>query len=193
MRVSSEKRILVLAAILVAIAVSGWIFRSSNAPPALFLPEELTHDPDYYLKDFVSTSMGKDGRPERRLSGESMVHYPDDDSATLERPRLVLFTERGRAWDIVSESGKVNAGGESIDLHGEVRIKGGLDATGNEVEIATSEVVVWPDRQQAETEHPVLITYSSGVVEAVGMRADFKVRRLELLDQVRGHYEQAAN
>lgn len=190
MRVTSDKRLLLLLGILLATAVSGWLFRSPSEPPAIFLPPELPHEPDYYLKNFVATTMSDDGKPSRRLAADSMVHFPDDDSATLDRPRLVLFTEHGRSWEITSASGRVNAGGESIDLRGEVRISAvGAEAEGNQVEILTSEMVIWPERQYAETGSAVQIRFAGGAVDAVGMHADFKQRRLELLAEVRGHYE----
>ena len=190
MRVSSDKRLLLLLGILLATAVSGWLFRSTSEPPAIFLPPELPHEPDYYLKNFVATTMDVDGKPRRRLAADSMVHFPDDDSATLDHPRLVLFTEHGRSWEITSTSGRVNAGGESIDLHGEVRISAvGGEPEGDRVEMLTSEMVVWPERQYAETESAVNIKFIGGVVDAVGMHADFKQRRLELLAEVRGRYE----
>jgi lipopolysaccharide export system protein LptC len=190
MRVSSEKRLLVLLGILVATVVSGWLFRSTSEPPSIFLPPELPHEPDYYLKNFVATTMDVDGKPRRRLAADSMVHFPDDDSATLDRPRLELFTEHGRTWEISSTSGQVNPGGESIDLHGEVRISAVDGETESDrVEMLTSEMVVWPERQYAETESPVKIKFVGGVVDAVGMHADFKQRRMELQAEVRGIYE----
>ena len=194
MRGSSDKRLLVLLGILLATVVSGWLFRSTSEPPAIFLPPELPHEPDYYLKNFVATTMDVGGKPRRRLAAVSMVHFPDDDSATLDRPRLQLFTEHGRTWEITSTSGRVNAGGESIDLQGEVRIsavggEAGGEPGSDRVEMLTSEMVVWPERQYAETESAVKIKFVGGVVDAVGMHADFKQRRLELMAEVRGHYE----
>jgi len=53
---------------------------------------------------------------------------------------------------------------------------------------------VTPDSESAETASPVNFTDSAGnVVDAVGMRANFRDERLELLSQVRGKYVSTKN
>lgn len=175
--------VLVLAAL-----ASGWWLRSVEAPPT---PGSgaVRHEPDYYLTDFELTEMGPDGTPAHRLEAEDLYHYPDDASARLARPRLILYQDAGAYWDITADRGLVQERDRQILLHGEVHIRHAGVTPGEVLEIHTRDLSVWPDRRQAETAAAVRIEHRTGVTRAVGMRVDLARQRLDLLEHVQGEYE----
>ena len=147
------------------------------------------HDPDWYMRDFTQRTMGMEGDLVRKLTADSMVHYPDDDSTELVRPRLELYNNGPRPWHVVADRGWVSGGNEVILLYGEVEIWRLQDDGEREVEVLTTDLRILPDEQYAETDNAATIRTRTTTTRAVGMRASFGVSRLELLERVTSRYD----
>ena len=183
----SKRRWIALLLIVVA-ALSWWLQRSAE-PGSQQAFEQMQHGPDYYMDEFELTSLNLDGKPAYKLYADNMKHYSHDDSATLERPHLVVFRDEGEFWDIRAEFGQVLDGGESVLLKGEVIILRVTPTNAEALQVYTSDLTVRPHAKYVETAEAVKIKDDSGVTTAVGMRADLNHRRVELLSKVRGVYE----
>ena len=62
-------------------------------------------------------------------------------------------------------------------------------ADGDKYELSSDELVVKPEQQFAQTDKPVKISNKYGRTQAVGMKANLKTERVELLSNVRGIHE----
>lgn len=177
--------VLVLAALA---AFSVWLQQTAEqAAPVLASGER--HDPDFYLKDFTLTTMDKSGAPRNRLASPYMVHYADDDVSEVTTPRMQVFKKDAPPWHIDAGSGVILSEGKTVLLRGGVVISQNNPQNGQRTTLRTPDLTVTPDSESAETASPVNFSDSAGnVVDAVGMRANFKDERLELLSQVRGQY-----
>ncbi len=58
------------------------------------------HKMDYYLKNFTTTLMGEDGKPDKVLRAKRMIHYPDDDTTELDEPHITMFEATVPKWKI---------------------------------------------------------------------------------------------
>ncbi len=186
MQIRSDRRILLFAALLMAAIISWWLSMVSE-PRRLLAPADERHDPDFYLKIFELTSMSEKGLPRHRLVADSMFHYPDDDTAVIHMPRLTFYQDGNNVWEIKADEGLAIDGGKRLKLIGPVFIqrKSGDDT---QLKIFTSDVLVTADSEVAETKNPVKIYQDNGITYAVGMKVDFKNRKLDLLADVRGEY-----
>ena len=182
-----NKGLWVVLLLMLVAALSWWLQRSSvpDSPQAL---DQTQHEPDYYMEQFELTSLSLDGKPAHKLYADNMLHYPIDDSTTLEKPHLVVFRNEEEFWDIRAESGLVSNGGESVLLEGEVIILRVNPAHAQALQVYTSDLTVRPGDKFAETSAKVTIKDDRGVTTAVGMWADLNQRRVELLSNVRGTY-----
>ena len=183
--------VLVLAALA---AFSVWLQQmAEQAAPVLASGER--HDPDFYLKDFTLTTMDKSGAPRNRLEAPYMVHYADDDTSEVDRPRMQVFRKDAPPWYIDAGKGVVLSEGKTVFLRDGVIIRLIHQAgpqQGHDATLRTPDLTIKPDDEYAETASPVNFMDSAGnVINAVGMRAHFKDERLELLSQVRGKYVSA--
>jgi len=176
------------ALLLVLVAALSWWLQRSVETESQSSTDQVRHEPDYYMENFVSTSLDEMGRPAYRLDADNMLHYPDNDSATLEKPHLIVFRGEEEFWDIRAESGLVLDKGESVMLQGEVVILRVTTGGAQALQIYTSDLTVRPDEKYAETAAEVTIKDGRGVTQAVGMWADLNQRRVELLSNVRGTY-----
>ncbi|MFZ5592731.1 MAG: LPS export ABC transporter periplasmic protein LptC [Pseudomonadota bacterium] len=184
---------LFLIALLALAAFSAWLLQTASIPQAS-VPGKQRHDPDFYMKDFTLTTMDKAGIPRNRLSGPYLVHYADDDSAELTRPRMIAFRKGEPPWHIEAERGWISSGGKDVVLRGDVVMRQNDTVRGHEQTVCTTDLHIRPDDEYAETTHPVTFSNNAGsVVNAVGMRVNLKDERLELLSKVRASYVSETN
>ena len=179
----------VLALILAGIGGAAWWYQSQQgpqAPPAALRPRL----PDYTVDGFTGTTMDIAGRPARTLSARELRHYPSDDSSELDLPVLVVYTADGPPWNIRSETGWASGDGERILLRGEV-LADREGATGlRPIHLRTSELLVRPRQDYAETAMPVRIDSNDDWLTSTGMQAWFGKTELRanFLGRARGRF-----
>jgi len=178
-----------IALLLLLIAIlSWWLLLRSTEPGPQSIAVQALHQPDYYMEQFELTSLDELGVPAHKLYADNMFHYPDDDSATLKRPHLIVFLDENEFWDIRAESGRVLNGGKSVLMQGEVTILLINPDNPQVREMLTTELTVRPHDKYAETAEAVTFNDGDDVTHAVGMWADLNERKIELMSKVRGSY-----
>jgi lipopolysaccharide export system protein LptC len=166
---------------------STWLLRSvdHDREPT---PELEQSQIDYTLADFTAQRLDANGQLLHRLEAAQMVHYKAGHSELL--APLVTFYEAEQAqWQVQSERGEVSAGGDIIWLLGETYIKQLAPSQPPALEIFSHDVKVEQAQGLAETAAPSRIVHAGGETHTVGMRVWMDSQQVELLSQVRGHYE----
>ncbi|MDD5298267.1 MAG: LPS export ABC transporter periplasmic protein LptC [Rhodocyclaceae bacterium] len=143
------------------------------------------HDPDFMLNGYTVKKLGEDGKLRHQLIGDTMTHYPDDDSTDVQNPRMTYFGGP-LPLHLRSRSADVSKDGKIVTLKDDVH--GWRDARGDspDMTLSTSRLTVYPDQDIAHTDAPVTITRGKSVVNGVGMDLDNKLHILSLRSQVRG-------
>ena len=177
----------VLAALLAAAGVSGWILYDIdfNAPA----PARGASDaPDAWMESFVTVEMDGAGRPQRRIEARRMTYHAD---ATIELsdPYYVLYRAEGEPWNVRSERGRVSADGTTVRLLGRVDIWRDDGSGGRALDVRTGHLTMLPDSEYGETMQPVTILMPSSTTTGIGMHAYLDEDRIELLSQVRTHVD----
>lgn len=148
------------------------------------------HDPDYTMNNFVTTRTDKTGRLRYVLAATEMVHYPDDDSTVLQRPRFTQFTTNKPYTQIQSLRGYVSSDGEEIELVDDVKVVRQAWGEKGEMQVLTEKLVILPNQEIAKTNSPVVIKQApKTVIHATGMVYDKKNQTVRLLKRVKVHYE----
>lgn len=177
-----------LVPLLVLLAGTYWL--TQQVRPLPIAPDyKSRHDPDLILEGFSAQSLDRNGEPHLQFSANRLTHYPDDDSTELEMPYLISAAPGKPAVHISSVSGKASRNGDELFLSNGVQVVREASATRGALVITTPTLHVVPDDEQADTDQPITVTDAHGTINAVGMRLDNKAHTLELLAQVRGHYE----
>ncbi len=148
------------------------------------------HDPDYTMNNFVNTQTDTTGKLRYVLAAAEMVHYPDDDSTVLQRPRFTQYTVDKPYTRIEGLRGYVSSNGQLVTLVDNVKVtRQAFDGKG-EMQIATEKLDVLPNQDIAKTDAPVIITQApKTVIHATGMIFDKKHQTMQLLKRVKVHYE----
>lgn len=149
------------------------------------------HAPDFIVGGFTATTLDEHGVPRFIMTAQKMTHYPDNDSTHLELPQLASFFPARPTIYTSAKRGEVSSKGEEVFLHDEVRLVRAGSETQSTMKFSTDYLHVIPEREQADTDHPVVMTDAHNVVHAVGMQLDNKARTIKLLAQVRSQHEPA--
>lgn len=174
---------LILLLLLAAVA-SGWsVWRLSRPSEAGVLKAR----PDYVLREFEMTSLGKDGREAFILRGPLLQRDPADKTMAMATPLFLVPDRGGRYWHVRADDGFVPADGERLDLRGNVIATSPAEAPPT-TRITTDQLSLFPRQHRATSSAAVLVTRPGHTMRGVGMQADFERQRVSLLSQVSHHY-----
>ena len=132
--------------------------------------------------------MDADGSVKYSLRAERMVHYPDDDTTHLRRPRFVSYATAQAPVTITAREGLVSSEGENIYFHDDVLVTRAAYSDRSELVMRTTYLHVVPDSNIAKTDRPVTITDANTTVHAVGLELNSETQVLRLLSRVKGTY-----
>lgn len=148
------------------------------------------HDPDYMLGNFVTTQTDAQGKLRYVLAAAEMMHYPDDDSTVLQRPRFTQYAVNKPYTQIQGLRGYVSSNGEEVEFVDNVKVVREATAEKGEMQLLTERLLIEPNKELATTSAAVTIKQApKTVVKAVGMVFDKKNQTITLLNRVRVHYE----
>lgn len=154
---------LLLAGVLAAL--SYWLELTSRAPEVA-KAGKLRHDPDAIVENFEVRRFDAHGARQHTLTAERMVHYPDDDSAVVSAPRLILH--RPPPTTLEARQAQISSQGEHIALIDEVRITRAGGADKPDTTLTTTRMDVWPEEEVARTTAPVTITQGASRIRGEG-------------------------
>lgn len=182
------KLISILALLLVA-GLTGWLQNVFKVKDRVASNIEERHFPDYFMEDFVLTTMDASGVPKHRISSIYMQHFPDDDTTELTKPSILMFRQSGPPWLIKSDRGAFTKDAELVLLSGHVIISRKSGPDNRAVQLFTDALKVHPKSEFAETDRKVVMISDSRRTEGIGMRAYIKQGQLQLLKDVKVYYE----
>lgn len=146
-------------------ALSYWLEVASRAPETR-QAGQLRHDPDTIVENFEVRRFDALGALRHTLTAERMVHYPDDDTADIVSPRLILH--RPPPTTVEAGTAKVFGDGEQIELLDGVRVsRSGLPGKPDTL-LNTTRMDVWLEAEIAKTSEPVTITQGTSHVRGEG-------------------------
>ena len=151
------------------------------------------HDPDYTMNNFVTTQTDITGKLRYVLAATEMLHYPDDDSTVLQRPRFTHYTTDKPYTQIEGLRGYISSDGEEIELVDNVKVVRQAFEGKGEMQLRTEKLIILPNQDLAKTNSPVVIKQApKTVIHGTGMIFDKKNQTVKLLSRVKVHYERPA-
>lgn len=177
-------------ALLIFLAVlTFWINRTVQ-PPVAKLDGTSRHDPDYIMKNFVTTQTDIKGNLRYKLAAVEMRHFPDDDTTELQRPRYTQFAVGKPYTQVEGLRGYVSSNGEEVQLVDNVKVTRQAFGDKGEMTVETDYLKILPNQDLVKTESPVVIRQApKTVIYATGMVYEKNKQTVTLLHKVRAHYE----
>ena len=183
----NTKQLLLFTALLAAAAVSGWLLLDQGL--LTDRPAPSPRGPDLFVENMDLKIIGEDGNVHYRVRASRLDHFPYDDHSELTDPFMQLFSNQQIVWDARSEHGRVADQGDTVWLLGRVEIHRPPQAGQRPLKVLTSDLLVKPQSDTAETSAPATIESGPYRIEGVGMLANIRENRLDLRSHVRGRFD----
>jgi lipopolysaccharide export system protein LptC len=173
-------RLILIIILSIAALSSGWLMDrlTGTSPTSL---SGRSQEPDYYMEDFTTITIGEDGLPLNKLYATYMEHNPGDDSLFLVNPKVEIFRNNNVPFFIAAEEGRATDDNEEIYLQGKVRMWEENEAGAATLSVDTEDVKILVLEEYAETDQNATITGKHMTITGQGVRANFKDSRLEIL------------
>ncbi len=183
---SLTRRELLLAILLLVTSLIGWwLLPTGEKDEGSRANGE--RRPDYVVDGLRAVTFNAAGVPERRLVARRLRHYPDDGSSELDDPVLLVYGDDGPVWWARSARAWINEPGDEILLEQDVWLHRLAKALSAPIELRTSELLVLPEVDYAETGRFVEIEREDDWITGTdGMRAWLGSRaRIQLFGRAR--------
>ncbi len=141
-----------------------------------------------FFNDAVIINFGETGAPKSKIIGKQIFHYPDEDDSEIISPIITLFREKGLPVIITADHGWINKEGTRVFLKGHTIITREQSQDNRFSKLETPELIIWPDRDFAETDKAVKITTASTIATGIGMKAYLDKEHYYLLNNVKGKH-----
>ena len=174
--------LLPLAMLVLLAALTFWLSRliEGDKPRA-----PLRHDPDYIVDRFEVRRFDTGGKLQHTLSGDKLVHFPDDDTTVVSAPRLTYH--QTAPTEISARAAHIGRDGKEVDLVDSVRvIRHAASGDAAPTQIDTRSLTIFPDEEKGLTRETVTITQGRSVVRGHGMEIDNRTGLSVLHGRVKG-------
>jgi lipopolysaccharide export system protein LptC len=168
------------------LAATYWLNEQVLPEPAK--AENKRHDPDAIMENFSATNLNEQGVPDFLMAAAKLLHYPDDDSTTVDAPHITILSPGKPAIHATAEHGTISSKGDEVFLSDNVKVLREASAQQDQMTLQTQYLHLIPDRGLANTDRAVTVVDAHSIVHATGMEMDNKTRTLKLLSQVRSEY-----
>lgn len=128
------------------------------------------------------------GKPSHQLETIQLIHYPQEDKNLLANPHIILSSKDQTPWHIQAKQGISTQKMEILTLKGDVILQQAAGANNTARTIHTEELLYYPKKQFATTQHPILLEQPGLKVNATGINAYMEQQQVELLSNVSIHY-----
>lgn len=151
------------------------------------------HDPDSIVENFSAIRLNEKGTPHFIMNAKKMLHYPDDDSTTLEVPRLTMLAENRPPLLATARTGTISSKGDEFFLEGNVEVLREASTRQARLRLQTEYLHIIPNRDLVISNRAVTLVEAHTTVNAVGMELNNKARTIKLLSKVRSEYAPPGN
>lgn len=119
-RVGFDRVTIYLPIILAAALALGTYWLVRNAPRLMEPrpPVPVTHDPDYFMRNFVVKRFFPNGDMRSELRGTEGRHYPDTDTLEVDNVRVRTVSPQGLVTHASGDRGLSNADASEVQLFG---------------------------------------------------------------------------
>ena len=143
---------------------------------------------DYRLVDFTMMAFNEDGQESFSLSSPLLERDPLGKSLAISKPAFAFPNDTGEVWRATSESAWVSDKAREIELRQQVRIIGPVSPQGLQTVFSTEKLTVYPKQNRIHGDDWVTISHGTSILKGLGLEADLKQHRVQLLTKVQAHY-----
>lgn len=145
---------------------------------------------EHFAVDYSKMQMDESGRSNSKLVADFAANFSNDVGTELTKPVMTVYKQDKPPWVIRSKTGHIPAGGNKVLMNGQVFIDRAAAKNVREVNIKTSNLLLLPNRDYAETDDWAELVSGLDRISGVGMKLYYQEPLyIELLANVKGLHE----
>lgn len=180
-------RELLTIAVLAVGAMSSWFLTRSNQGDESDTASFDGAQRGYYLKSARILGTGPDGHLLYELRAREAEQLGDD-QVSFTDVQINYSPQSDVPWSVIADTATIHADEQRVLLEGHVRAISSEGFSGNDTEIRTQYLEIYPEEFLAETDERVQIRIGTRSLTATGMLASLKDNQLKLKSNVRGKF-----
>ena len=120
LRAAWDRVSIYLPTILMGVLALGtyWLVRSTPVFTSPEAPRALSHEPDYFMKQFTVKTFDSAGKLKSEVSGAQAKHFPDTDTLEIEGARIRSFDAQGQLTTVTADRAVTNEDASEVKLMG---------------------------------------------------------------------------
>ncbi len=166
--------------------ITLWLLFSSDAKQKVSESNTISRTSDYAMSNFTMTVMDKLGKPSRIVTGQTMTHYPSNDSTEIILPIAQILEPGKDTWVLTADKAYTEGKGEDILLTGNVII---TQKDNKDIELRTEKLNLDTIHDNVYTDLPVSMKSPYGMTNSVGLHTSLQEKTINLHSRVKGHYD----
>jgi len=180
-----------LPLVMMAVLASGtwWLVRNAPTFEPPRAPAPPRHEPDYVMTGFVVQRFAADGTLRTQIEGDTLRHYPDDDTLEIDAARVRAIAENGSVTTATARRALANGDGSEVQLLGDARVNRPANGKEEAVEFRGEFLHAFRNVEQVRSHLPVVMTQGTNVVRAAGMSYDNLSRVVEFKGRASASFE----
>lgn len=143
---------------------------------------------DYRLVDFKMMAFNETGQEAFSLSSPLLERDSQGKSLLVAKPEFAFPNDAGEIWRARAETAWVSDKARDIELRKQVNIVGPVSPQGLQTVFRTEMLTVNPKQNRIHTDEWVTITHGTSILKGLGLEADLKQHRVQLLAKVNAQY-----
>ncbi|HEX5805767.1 MAG TPA: LPS export ABC transporter periplasmic protein LptC [Macromonas sp.] len=140
--------------------LSYWILRTSPLAEAPRPEKPVTHQPDYFMRDFAVRTFTPDGTLDAEIFGKEARHYPDTQTLEVDQARLRSVRAAASPTHGTAQKLSINAANTRYLLQGQVKVTrvGNVSQQLPEMTFEGEELLIQMDEKTISSTRPVVLT-----------------------------------
>ena len=171
---------------------SFWVLQVQRKRAEDEIPDIPRIAPDYYVHKFTFVKMAKSRTARYNISGDELVHNPQDDSYEITRPIINQFANGRPPMLMHADRALVNSDNSEVQMIGNVDIDRPQFEVSEHFHLKAPTLTLLPDDDIMKTDAPVDILLGTTILRGTGMVANNAARQLELASKFHGRFLPAA-
>ena len=153
-------------------------------------PVATERDAEFFAVNYSKVQMDEFGLATSKLTADYAASYSGNGGTDLNKPVMTIYKKKSSPWVVRSKTGHISAGGNQISMNGQVFIDRAAAENVREINIKTSNLLVFPDRNYAETGDWAEMVSGLDRISGVGMKLFYQEPLyIKLLANVKGLHE----
>ena len=188
-----ERLSLYLPVLLMGLLALGtwWLVRNAPQPQQAVPERPVSHEPDYFMRDFAVKNFDASGRLKSDIRGTLARHYPHTDTLEIDQARMRSVSPDGRVTTASANRALSNADGSEVQLFGNAIVtREPLARTGQKplprLEFRGEFLHAWVNDERVRSNQPVTLQRGPDTFTADSMDYDNLDQVLNLRGRVHG-------